>query len=108
MAENEFAKTGKRVARAGWTEQECSHIVPASQYPHYRLQKNIGEKKLCTLSHIGLKTAQEDVATWVRSDSLLKTGHTRLMSRRGEPVKHARPDIDRLIKTVTENAWWIS
>jgi hypothetical protein len=38
------------------TEQECSHIVPASQYPAITgVAKNIGEKEtLYLIAHIGL------------------------------------------------------
>jgi hypothetical protein len=36
-------------------EQECSHIVPASQYPAITgVQKNIGEETLYLIAHIGL------------------------------------------------------
>jgi capsular polysaccharide biosynthesis protein len=41
--------------RAGWNGAGMfAYIVPASQYPAIRLQKNIGEKETLSLSHIGL------------------------------------------------------
>jgi hypothetical protein len=50
----EAAKAGKRVARAGWNGAGMfAYIVPASQYPAITgVQKNIGRRKLCTLSRI--------------------------------------------------------
>jgi hypothetical protein len=97
-------QAGKRVARAGWNgagmfvHSSCITISLLQA-----LQKNIGEKEtLYLIAHIGFKTAQEDVATWVFWKRFSLKINTRLMSRRGEPVKHTCPDIDRLIKTVTE------
>jgi hypothetical protein len=66
------------VARAGWNGAGMfAYIVPASQYPAITgAAKNIGRRKLCTLSYWALKTAQEDVATWLLLEAILslKTG----------------------------------
>jgi hypothetical protein len=64
------------VARAGWNGAGMfAYIVPASQYPAITgVAKNIGEKRNSS-AYWALKTAQEDVATWLLLKRFsLKTG----------------------------------
>lgn len=69
----EFAKAGKKVARAGWNGKDMFvYYVPAASYP---AMTDIGreianlEGKVNYRSYLALKTAQDDVATWAPSGS---------------------------------------
>jgi hypothetical protein len=66
------AKTGKRVARAGWNGSGMfAYIVPENSYPaSTKAMKDYFNGELVPYrAYWALKTAQNDVATWAPSGS---------------------------------------
>jgi len=67
------AKSGKKVARAGWNGAGMfAYIVPAAEYPATtKIAKDyFGENELVPYrAYWALKTAQEDIAMWSPSGS---------------------------------------
>lgn len=68
----EALKNGKKVARTGWNGSGMfAYIVPANAYPaNTEAAKSFfGEQPVPYRAYFALKTAQDDVATWVPSGS---------------------------------------
>jgi hypothetical protein len=83
--------------------RNVQYIVPASQYPITGVAKEYwGEGNFVPYRAYWLLNCSRRRSNLGLLEAILAEGQYRLMSRRGEPVKHTCPDIDRLIKTVTE------
>lgn len=68
----ELLKEGKKVARKGWNGSGMfTYIVPANAYPANTdaAKSHFGDSLVPYRAYFALKTAQNDVATWVPSGS---------------------------------------
>lgn len=68
----QLLKLGYKVARKGWNGSDMfAYMVPANSYPAQTgaIKSYFGDKLIPYRAYFALKTAQDDVATWVPSGS---------------------------------------
>lgn len=68
----EALKKGKKVSRIGWNGSGMfAYMVPANSYPANTeaAKSHFGDSPVPYRAYFALKTAQDDVATWVPSGS---------------------------------------